>query len=669
VPRLSIRARLIGIALLFLVPIALQIGLFIDQSRKDITFADKEVDGVVYLRAAWPVLHTLAAAANDSALRPSSRIGSAPSLDAAAATYDAAMTSEQASRDLKRMLAAAGWPEKPLAADKAEAAITAARGLINKVGDGSNLILDPDLDSYYVMDVVLLKLPEAIDQARVLLTLAAAYKAQAILNDDEKAQILIRAGQFAAAADGIGTSFEAAYRSNADGQTKPATEGAATAFARAAADYLAAVNAAATVLRGDDRSKVDLVTLKRLQDGALTAADKLWATSATELERLLNVRIGGFKTKLWSALAISLGTTLLALVFAWSLSGSIIRAIRGLVAGVDQLTQGDMKAAVPHADGRDEIADVARAVARFRDHAIGVLTEANSAEREEAIRRTQREALGGIAEEVRGSVAGIARRVIESASVMRGSTTTVADNATKTRDQIATVVADLDQTSRNIESVAIAVHELASSINEISSQTSQVATITGDATDRTALAQAKAEQLAANTQQIGQMAGLIATIAEQTNLLALNATIEAARAGDAGRGFAVVAQEVKVLASQTAKATEDIDRQIAAIRQTSDEMSRAVMEITQTIGHINAITSSIAAAVEQQNAATSEISDNLQRASKGTHQVTTSVSLVPRAAAETGEVADQLSELAHALATDAENLQHSVDSLLTKLAA
>jgi methyl-accepting chemotaxis protein len=339
------------------------------------------------------------------------------------------------------------------------------------------------------------------------------------------------------------------------------------------------------------------------------------------------------------------------------------------VAGVDQLTQGDMKAAVPHADGRDEIADVARAVARFRDHAIGVLTEANSAEREEAIRRTQREALGGIAEEVRGSVAGIARRVIESASVMRGSTTTVADNATKTRDQIATVVADLDQTSRNIESVAIAVHELASSINEISSQTSQVATITGDATDRTALAQAKAEQLATNTQQIGQMAGLIATIAEQTNLLALNATIEAARAGDAGRGFAVVAQEVKVLASQTAKATEDIDRQIAAIRQTSDEMSRAVMEITQTIGHINAITSSIAAAVEQQNAATSEISDNLQRASKGTHQVTTSVSLVPRAAAETGEVADQLSELAHALATDAENLQHSVDSLLTKLAA
>ena len=234
------------------------------------------------------------------------------------------------------------------------------------------------------------------------------------------------------------------------------------------------MNAAATVLRGDNRSKLDLANLKWLHDGALTAADQLWKTSATELERLLVVRIGGFKTKLWSALAVSLGTTLLALVFAWSLSGSIIRAIRGLVAGVDQLTDGDMKAAVPHADGRDEIADVARAIARFRDHTIGVLTEANSTEREEAIRRTQREALGAIAEEVRGSWRASPARSAERASDARLDLDGCRQRD-KTRDQIATVVSDLDQTSRDIKVVASAVHELARSINEISGQTSQVA--------------------------------------------------------------------------------------------------------------------------------------------------------------------------------------------------
>src|SRR6185503_17542576 len=187
-------------------------------------------------------------------------------------------------------------------------------------------------------------------------------------------------------------------------------------------------------------------------------------------ERLLVVRIDGFKTKLWSALAVTLAATLLALLFAWSLSRSIIRAIRGLVAGIGELTEGDMSAPVPHADGRDEIGDVARAIARFRDHTIGELTSANSAERAEAIRRTQREALSGIAEEVRGSVATIATRLMQSAQIMRSSTSTVTANAGKTRDKITAVVADLNATAGNIKAVAGAVHELANSIGEISGQ-------------------------------------------------------------------------------------------------------------------------------------------------------------------------------------------------------
>jgi methyl-accepting chemotaxis protein len=328
-----------------------------------------------------------------------------------------------------------------------------------------------------------------------------------------------------------------------------------------------------------------------------------------------------------------------------------------------------MNAAVPHADGRDEIGDVARAIAKFRDHTIGELTTANSAERAEAIRQSQREALSGIAEEIRGSVGTIVARLMQSAQVMRSSTSTVTANANRTRDQITTVVSDLHSTAGNIKAVAGAVHELANSISEISSQTGQVTRVTDEATMRSAEAEKRAEGLAANTQQIGEIAGLIASIADQTNLLALNATIEAARAGEAGRGFAVVAQEVKALATQTGKATEEIDRQVTAIRDASGQMIKSVHDITQTIANINGITTSIASAVEEQNASTAQISESLERASLGTEQVTAAVSEVPKAAAETGNVAERLDGLARDLATDAGSLQRSVDSLLAKLAA
>ena len=519
------------------------------------------------------------------------------------------------------------------------------------------------------MDITLLRLPEAVDQARVLMTMAAAMRAQKSLTDDEKAQVLIRAGQFAAAVDGIAASLDSAYKGNTDGKTKPALSTQAGVFAKAAAEYLAAINAAAVVLRGDDRARLDLVNLKRLSDAVLESSNAFWGTSANELERLLLARIDGFKAKLWSALGVTFAATLLALLFAWSLARSIIRAIRRLVAGIGELTAGDMSAPVPHADGRDEIGEVARAIGRFRDHTIGELTSANSAERAEAIRRTQREALAGIAEEVRGSVATIASRLTQSAQVMRSSTATVTTNAGNTRDKITSVVAELNSTATSIKTVAGAVHELASSIGEISGQTAKVTRVTDDATTLSAEAERRAEGLAANTKQIGEIAGLIASIADQTNLLALNATIEAARAGEAGRGFTVVAQEVKALATQTGKATEEIDRQVTAIREASIQMVKAVHDIAQTIGTITGITTSIAGAIEQQSAATAQISENLERASSGTEQVTYSVSEMPKAAAETGDVAERLDALAHDLAADAGSLQRSVDSLLTKLAA
>ena len=182
--------------------------------------------------------------------------------------------------------------------------------------------------------------------------------------------------------------------------------------------------------------------------------------------------------------------------------------------------------------------------------------------------------------------------------------------------------------------------------------------MTAEATTRTAEAQKRAEQLAVSSHEIGQIAGLISSIAEQTNLLALNATIGGARRGGRPR-LRRGGAGVKALATQTARATGDIDRQIAAIREASGEMIRAVGDIAQTIGTVNSISTSIAAAVEQQNVVTAQISDSAERAAGSTHHVAGTVEMVPRAAAETGQVAEQLNGLAQDLATDVESLRRS----------
>ena len=206
-------------------PIALQVYLFVDQSRKDITFSDKEVAGLGYLRSAWPVLHTLAAAVNDPALQPAAKLQRRAETRGRPRRPMTARwaASRRAASSPGRSPRSAGRASRSRAGEKADAAITAARALVNKIGDASNLILDPDLDSYYVMDIALLRLPEAVDQARVLMTHGGHdLRAQKSLNDDEKAQILIRAGQFAAAVDGIAASLDSAYKANTDGKTKPA---------------------------------------------------------------------------------------------------------------------------------------------------------------------------------------------------------------------------------------------------------------------------------------------------------------------------------------------------------------------------------------------------------------------------------------------------------------
>jgi methyl-accepting chemotaxis protein len=220
-----------------------------------------------------------------------------------------------------------------------------------------------------------------------------------------------------------------------------------------------------------------------------------------------------------------------------------------------------------------------------------------------------------------------------------------------------------------MQTVASAAEELTASIGEISRQVTQSSKITGKAVDDARRTDAIVRVLAEGPQKIGQVVDLIASIAGQTNLLALNATIEAARAGDAGKGFAVVATEVKSLATQTAKATQDIGSQIGQIQAATAEAVQAIKGITTTIEEVNAIATAIAAAVEEQGSATAEIARNVQQTAASTHDVTTNIAGVSQAADETGIAAGHVLEAASGLSQQAEQLTAKVNSFVAGVRA
>jgi methyl-accepting chemotaxis protein len=268
----------------------------------------------------------------------------------------------------------------------------------------------------------------------------------------------------------------------------------------------------------------------------------------------------------------------------------------------------------------------------------------------------------------------IARRVQEvvgvvasAANEMQSTAQSLSATAEETQQQSQTVAAASQQATANVQTVAAAAEELSSSITEITRQVEKSTQVARNAVDEAQRASATVEVLAEAAEKVGQVVNLINDIAAQTNLLALNATIEAARAGEAGKGFAVVANEVKSLANQTAKATDEIAGQITAIRTAIGASVDAIQRVSETIKEVDHISTTIASAVEEQGAATQEIARNVQEASSGTQQVSANITGVNDAATETGKSSSQLLEAAGELAKQSDTLRGDVEDFLEYL--
>jgi methyl-accepting chemotaxis protein len=369
-------------------------------------------------------------------------------------------------------------------------------------------------------------------------------------------------------------------------------------------------------------------------------------------------------------LALGAATLVGSALFVWRYVGAnILRRIGALQGSMQRLSDGDLDTEIRRSKQRDEIAAMGDALEIFRESMIKARALSTEQDKDRAAKAERAARMEARIVEFEAAVRLALDNLQRSANSMQTTAQSMSATADRSSSLVSAVATAAEETSANVQSVSAGTEELSTSIAEISRQVVSSAQVARKAVAEAGATDSTMQGLADNASRISVVVDLIQVIASQTNLLALNATIEAARAGEAGRGFAVVASEVKSLASQTAKATEEIRGQIASMQNVTTTAVSAIRNIGQVIGEINDVTTSIATAVEQQGAATREIARNVQHAAGGTSQVSSTIVGVSTASAEAGSAANEVLNASEALRREAEGLRADIDAFLGNIRA
>jgi methyl-accepting chemotaxis protein len=624
--RLRYAHKILLVAALLVLPLGFVTFGYVDIQRGQVAFSEAERDGVAYLRPLLDLtVRTVRARHQAVSGGDPAEAGVAQAVtavDAADAEHGAAFETTELWTKAKTAL------DHAAATDDATSALTAYNdatagllAVINRVSDRSNLTLDPDLDSYYVMDALVFRLPVLLDTAGQAVDEALVHAGGTPAEvDSARIDLAVDSGALATTIDAVKYGLETSYAHTASNDllaTKRDTSAMLDSLGTALAQTKAAV-------RGDG----GLAALEPgTADATSQAIGSLNGKLVPILDALLDVRIGGFQAKAYTVEAAAvLGLVGVYLLVAFY--RSVTAALRRMVHALGALAAGDLTRTVP-VDTRDELGTMATAF-------------------NEALSRV-REAI----ESLRGNASAVAGSSTELAQVSRE----LRGAAEATSAQAEQVSGTATRVAQNVDTVAGGTREMTAAIQEVASGAAEAAAVSDQAVRAAGTSNEAVRRLGHSSGEIGDVVKAITTIAEQINLLALNAAIEAARAGDAGLGFAVVANEVKDLSGETARARKNITSQVEAIQADTSAAVSAIGEIGDIIGRINEIQTTIASAVEEQTATTGEMSRGVTEVATDTTTIADGLAGVARSAEQTTSNALVTENAADQLARTADELE------------
>ncbi len=444
-------------------------------------------------------------------------------------------------------------------------------------------------------------------------------------------------------------------------------------FAKLDADFRAYRAAAEQTLDGiqmDIFLALMFLNDTQVKQAAVAEEGQVLLKRVVDADTMINEEVkGSLSTTLVAVVSTAAVAVVLSLLAAVLMGRAISRPTTALTGSMSRLADGDTSEEIPGSDRGDEIGQMARTVQVFKDNMIRNVELSRQAAEEQKERTARAERLERLTAGFDAKVRSLLDILSTAATDMNQTSATLTDAAGATNSQATSMAATAKQMSGNVQTVASAAEELGHSISEISQQVQRQSGMAQSASDAAEGSRQQVRELADQAERIGEVVNLISAIAEQTNLLALNATIEAARAGDAGKGFAVVASEVKSLATQTAKATEEIAAQIQAVQSQTGTTVQAIEGIVGLIQEMTEVSASIASAVEQQNSATQEIGRSAHQAAQGTEEVTGGIEEMTRAAGSTGSASNEVAAAAGKLSDNTGTLKQLVDGFLSDVKA